>query len=72
MRHPDKIYNVSKTQLSIARHYGGITYNGVYYVYNPADDTLTKVERKKPSIRKPKETEADREKWRNANPGLDL
>jgi len=42
MSAPDIIYSVSHTQLSIARHYGGITYNGVEYVYNPADDTLTK------------------------------
>jgi hypothetical protein len=42
MDQPDIIYNVSHTHLSIARHYGGIKYNGVEYVYNPADDTLIK------------------------------
>lgn len=46
MSTPEIIYNVSQTQLSIARHYGGINYNGVEYVYNPVDDTLTK--KKKP------------------------
>lgn len=49
MRTPEIIYNVSQSQLSIARHYGGINYNGVEYVYNPADDTLTK---KKPPEKK--------------------
>ena len=42
MQAPETIYNVSQSQLSIAKHYGGIKYNGVEYVYNPADDTLTK------------------------------
>lgn len=39
---PEKIYNISQTQLSIAAYYGGCTYNGSRYVYNPIDDTLTK------------------------------
>jgi predicted DNA-binding WGR domain protein len=45
--HPEKFYNVSQTQLSIARHYGGIKYNGRQYTYNPTDDTLTLVPEKK-------------------------
>lgn len=48
---PEIIHNVSQTQFSIARHYGGIKINGHMYVYNPKDDTLIKsigkVERKK-------------------------
>jgi hypothetical protein len=32
--------NVSMTQLSIARHYGGINFNGKHFIYNPADDSL--------------------------------
>ena len=39
---PEKIYRISQTQLSIARYYGGCKYNGENYVYNPADDTLTR------------------------------
>lgn len=31
---------VSQTQLSIARHYGGITVNGEHYVYCPPTDEL--------------------------------
>jgi hypothetical protein len=53
MEHPEIIYNVSQSQLSIARHYGGITYNGVEYVYNPADDTLTKKPRPEKKAKKP-------------------
>jgi hypothetical protein len=32
--------NVSMSQLSIARHYGGATVQGKHFVYNPADDSL--------------------------------
>ena len=31
-RTPERIYNWLNTQLSIARHYGGCTYNGADYV----------------------------------------
>jgi hypothetical protein len=31
---------VSHTQLSIARHYGGIVFNGQHYTYMPATDEL--------------------------------
>ena len=32
--------NVTMTQLSIARHYGGATVQGKCFVYNPFDDSL--------------------------------
>ena len=34
------IANVSMTQFSVARFYGGCKYNGKYFVYNPTDDSL--------------------------------
>lgn len=37
---PYLIRGVSNTQLSIARHYGGITYQGADYSYIPATDEL--------------------------------
>jgi hypothetical protein len=37
---PYAITNVSHTQLSIARHYGGCKYNGYDYTYFPEEDTL--------------------------------
>jgi hypothetical protein len=37
---PFGIRNVSMTQLSIARHYGGIKYNGEAYTYIPKTDEL--------------------------------
>lgn len=32
--------DVSMTQFSIARHYGGCTFNGARFTYFPADDSL--------------------------------
>jgi len=43
---PEKIYQVSQTQFSIARFYGGINLNGETYTYNPINDTLTKDKKK--------------------------
>jgi hypothetical protein len=37
---PFGITNVSHTQLSIARHYGGIGFNGQKYTYLPLTDEL--------------------------------
>ena len=37
---PFGMTNVSQTQLSIARHYGGIKYNGESYTYLPLTDEL--------------------------------
>lgn len=37
---PYGMTNVSMTQLSIARHYGGIKYNGESYTYLPKTDEL--------------------------------
>jgi hypothetical protein len=32
--------NVSNTQLSVARHFGGCNVQGKHFVYNPTDDSL--------------------------------
>jgi hypothetical protein len=37
MKQPEKIYNWLDTQLSIARFYGGINFNGVQYVIDEKD-----------------------------------
>lgn len=39
---PWQFFGVSRTQLSIARHYGGIKYDGHGYTYDPTDDSLTR------------------------------
>lgn len=42
-QNPIEVYeNVSRSQLSIARFYGGATVNGSRYVYDPATDSLTR------------------------------
>lgn len=42
MTHPERYYHVSQTQMSIARHFGGMTVNGRKYVYDPTTDTLVR------------------------------
>lgn len=37
---PYGLKNVSHTQLSIARYYGAINFNGFKYIYNPIADEL--------------------------------
>lgn len=37
---PISISHVSQTQLSVARHYGGCTYDGKPYIYNYNTDEL--------------------------------
>ena len=39
---PDEIHGVSQSQFSIARHYGGITFNGAHYTYLPHEDKLVR------------------------------
>lgn len=44
MNGPERIYNVSKTQFSVSRFYGGCKFNGVDYHYDAASDTLTRMD----------------------------
>ena len=37
---PKEYHNVSQSQLSIARHYGGCTINGEHYTYIAKEDKL--------------------------------
>jgi hypothetical protein len=41
---PETITNVSNTQFSIARFYGGVTLNGFSYIYNPETDELKRAD----------------------------
>lgn len=68
MTNPEKFYQVSKTQLSVARHFGGCKFNGDDYHYNPDDDTLTRFDVWKKEQAKNKKSakdsaKAEREKW---------
>lgn len=37
---PEEIHNVSESQLSVARHFGGTYFRGVHYTYDPSSDKL--------------------------------
>lgn len=59
---PEEVYhNVSHTQLSIARFYGGIKINGVYYEYNSDTDQLIREDIVK---RDAKFLAAEKRKWK--------
>lgn len=36
--------NITQTQFSIARHFGGLKVNGHHFIYNPIDDSLMRVD----------------------------
>lgn len=59
---PERIYNVSATHLSISRHYGGCTVNGVYYCYDPRDDTLIREDVFKAQLAESKKAAAEEKK----------
>ncbi len=68
---PERIYNVSKTQFSIARFYGGCKFNGANYHYDADSDTLTRMDIWKARCASSKEdaakaAKAEREKWMKA------
>lgn len=60
---PVKIYNVSQSQLSLARHYGGITFNGRFYHYDHTDDTLTRDDVWEKARKTKAGKKAEKEKW---------
>jgi hypothetical protein len=41
---PERMYCISETQLSVARYYGGCTFNGADYVYIPKEDMLIRAD----------------------------
>ena len=71
MNRPERIYNVSQTQLSVARYYGGCKFNGADYHYDAESDTLTRMDIWKARIASSKEeadkwAKSEREKWTKA------
>ena len=68
---PERIYNVSQTQLSVARFYGGCSLNGADYHYDAESDTLTRIDVWKAQCASSKKegakaAKAEREKWTKA------
>jgi hypothetical protein len=73
---PECFYNVSQTQLSIARYYGGIKYNGADYHYDAESDTLTRMDVWRARMASSKDeadrtARAEREKWTKAQDGFE-
>lgn len=71
MNRPERIYNVSQTQLSVARFYGGCKLQGANYHYDAESDTLTRMDIWQERIASDKEegkraAKAEREKWEKA------
>jgi len=71
MNRPERIYNVSQTQLSVARFYGGCKLQGADYHYDAESDTLTRMDIWKERIASDKEVgkkaaKSEREKWTKA------
>jgi hypothetical protein len=76
MDKPERIYGVSHSQLSIARHYGVITFNGAEYHYDAASDMLTRMdvwtaEQAATKALLNAAARPEREKWTNAQAGFD-
>ena len=71
MNRPERIYNVSQTQMSVARFYGGCKLQGADYHYDAESDTLTRMDIWQERIAADKEAgkkaaKAEREKWTKA------
>ena len=74
---PFAIDNVTMTQFSIARHYGGISFKGYQYNYLDTEDILIrqdveKVLRDKSKRLKKELDRREREKWEKAVQQMDL
>lgn len=57
MNPPDEIHGVSQGYFSVARYYGGCTFQGEHYTYFPTEDKLVRT-----SLLKQREKEAKKAK----------
>ena len=67
MSHPDEIHGVSQSQFSVARHYGGITFNGAHYTYIPHEDKLVRDDILKARAKAAKDAKKAEKKARDAS-----
>ena len=44
MKSPEEIHNISHSQLSVARHFGGCKYMGASYHYDASQDALIRMD----------------------------
>ena len=68
---PERICHVSHTQLSLARHYGSINYNGKLYWYVPETDELIRDDvRKREATEAKRIARAEKERWQKEQGSL--
>ena len=66
-RSQERIFNVSQSQLSVARFYGGCKFNGASYHYDASSDTLTRLDVWKAQAGASEEAnKSERERWMKA------
>jgi hypothetical protein len=68
MSAPDEIHGVSQSQFSVARHFGGCTFQGRIYVYDKDRDVLVREDIHKKRLKEDKSFAAkvaadEKEKW---------
>ena len=63
MTAPEEIHNVSQSQFSVSRHFGGCTYMGQSYIYDAGQDRLI---RRDVYLARLKEGKAEANALRNA------
>lgn len=71
MNRPEEIHNVSQSQFSVARHYGGCTFSGAHYTYDAERDVLVrddilKARRAKNKSQALAAAKEERRKWTDA------
>lgn len=66
---PERILHIRQTQFSIARFYGGCTFKGHHYVYNPQDDSLTRYDIFQAEAKKRREEKAAERKAKRGEKG---
>lgn len=72
---PEEIFHVSRSQLSVARHYGGCKYQGVSYHYDAERDALVRMDvwldrLKAQSAEAKRAADEARDKWLSAQGSL--
>lgn len=67
---PEEIHNVSMGFFSIARYYGGIKFQGVYYAYDPTRDVLVRDDVLKARAKAEREKKKAKKAAKGKNKGL--
>lgn len=72
---PEEIHHVSQTQFSVARHFGGCTFQGQRYIYDASTDRLIRADvhaaRIKAGNAEAKAwADAERQRWTDAQHSL--